>query len=274
MERNEVYERIPWETLERKSPDRQWLLMAVAGAVVVGALAYSFMSNRSPETQPPAPETRAEVASEPSVTLSVAPPAAMASPTTSPVLVAEADLYAVNPERWLEQATAHAEWFVAEYFTVDGSVESEAALRSLLPMGLPAPVPPEDTSVFVEWVRTLEVEEIDPFHYRIRVVVRSLVAIGADSYVRQAPLVATVEVTVDETGPRVLMPPEIGPAVVATQETMALTPVPADVEAVAASASGASEILGGRPLDDGRWQVVVVAPGPDGVSRAMTVTVP
>ena len=32
-ERNEVYERIPWETLEEKKPDRQWLMLAVAGAI-------------------------------------------------------------------------------------------------------------------------------------------------------------------------------------------------------------------------------------------------
>ncbi len=269
-ERNEVYERIPWETLEKKSTDKQWLLMAVAGALVLGALAYSFVINRPAQTQPLPPTTVAQALPEPLV-LS---PVAAAPPPSSPVLVAEADLYAVDPERWLDRATAHAEWFVAEYFTVDGSPETAETLRSLLPAGLPAVDPPKETSVFVEWVRTLEVEEIAPFAYRVRVLVRLLVANGDNPYVRQAPVVATVEVAVDETGPRVLMPPEVGPADVTSQETLSLTPVPPDIEAMAISTTGATEVLGGRQLDDGRWQVVVVGPGPDGVSRPMTVTVP
>ncbi|HSK06208.1 MAG TPA: hypothetical protein VK990_01725, partial [Acidimicrobiia bacterium] len=61
-ERNEVYERIPWETLEEKKSDRQWMTLAIAGAIVLGALAYSFMSNRPPAiavatTVPAAPAT-------------------------------------------------------------------------------------------------------------------------------------------------------------------------------------------------------------------------
>ena len=268
-ERNEVYERIPWETLEKKSTDKQWLLMAVAGAVVLGALAYSFVINRPAQTPSLPPTTVPQALPE----SSVLPPAA-AAPPPSLVLMAEADLYAVDPERWLDRATAHAEWFVAEYFTVDGSAESAETLRSLLPTGLPVVDPPKEISVFVEWVRTLDVEEIAPFAYRVRVLVRLLVANGDNPYVRQAPVVATVEVAVDETGPRVLMPPEVGPADVTSQETLSLTPVPPDIEALAFSTSGAIEVLGGRLLDDGRWQVVIVGPGPDGVSRPMTVTIP
>ena len=269
-ERNEVYERIPWETLEKKSTDKQWVLMAVAGAVVLGALAYSFVSNRPAQTQPLPPTAAAPAVSEPQVL----PPVAIAPPPTSPILVAEADLYAVDPERWLDRATAHAEWFVAEYFTVDGSPETAEILARLLPAGLPSPNVPQGRSVFVEWVRTLNVTEIAPFRYRMEVLVRSLVADGDNSYLRQPPVVATVEVAVDEKGPRVLMPPEVRPATVDSQEILALTPVPPEIAAMATALSGTAEILGGRLLDDGRWQVVAVGAGPDGVSRPMTVTVP
>ena len=34
QERNEVYERIPWETLDQKKGDRQWIMFAVAGAIM------------------------------------------------------------------------------------------------------------------------------------------------------------------------------------------------------------------------------------------------
>ena len=269
-ERNEVYERIPWETLEKKSTDRQWVLMAVAGAVVLGALAYSFVSNRPTQGQPLPPTTLAQALPGPQVL----PPVAIAPPPTSPILVTEADLYAVDPERWLDRATAHAEWFVAEYFTVDGSPESAEILASLLPAGLPISTAPQNKSVFVEWVRTLNVTEIAPFRYRVEVLVRSLVSNGDNTYLRQPPIVATVEVAVDEKGPRVLMPPEVRAATVDSQEILALTPVPPEIEAMATALVGPVEILGGRLLDDGRWQVVAVGAGPDGVSRPMTVSVP
>ena len=269
-ERNEVYERIPWETLEKKSTDKQWVLMAVAGAVVLGALVYSFMSNRPAQTQPLSPTTLAQALPGPQVL----PPAAIAPPPTSPILMAEADLYAVDPERWLDQATAHAEWFVAEYFTVDGSPQTAEILASLLPAGLPPSIFPETKSVFVEWVRTLDVAEISPFRYRVEVLVRSLVADGDASYLRQAPIVATVEVAVDGQGPRILMPPQVRPATVDSQEILVLTPVPPEIAAMVTALAGTAEILGGRLLDDGRWQVVAVGAGPDGVTRPMTVTVP
>ena len=55
--RFEVYERIPWETLDKQSGDRQWLVIAVAGAVAVGALAYSFVKSQ-PAPSPPAAMSR------------------------------------------------------------------------------------------------------------------------------------------------------------------------------------------------------------------------
>ena len=153
-ERNEVYERIPWETLEDKKPDRQWITLGVAGAIVLGALAYTWTSSRA--TVVPTTTLAASVPATPPVA-SAAPPAAPAvAPVTTasaptPVLTAEADLYAVHPERAIDRATAHAEWFIAEYLTVDGSEESRATLGALLPAGVPLPVAPEGTRVFVEW---------------------------------------------------------------------------------------------------------------------------
>ena len=150
-ERNETYERIPWETLEEKKPDRQWMMMAVAGAVVLGALAYSFMSNRPA----PIPVASTLAAAVPETTRVASPvPQAAAQPvaTTAPVVTAEADLYAVHPERVIDRAVAHAEWFVAEYLTMDGTEEGRAALTALLPAGVPMPAAADGTRVFVEWV--------------------------------------------------------------------------------------------------------------------------
>jgi len=271
MERNEVYERIPWETLERKGGDRQWWMIAIAGAIVLGALAYSFMSNR-PMAVPIEPAT-GEVASAPAEPVGTAAPLPIPAPS-SPTVVAEADLFAVDPERLLDQVTAHAEWFVAEYVGVDGSEESRATLGSLLPAGIPVPAAPESTRVFVEWVRAVSVEEIAPLRYRIGVLVRSLVAEGEEAYRRMPPMLATVEVTVAESGARVALPPTLSPLTPSEPELLTLTEVPAEIQQAAITASGATEVLGGVPGATGGWQVVVVAPGPDGVSRPATVTLP
>ena len=270
-ERNEVYERIPWETLERKGGDRQWWMMAVAGAIVLGALAYSFIGNR-PISLPAQPieATATTLAATPVAT--VAPPP-VADPG-GPTVVAEADLYAVDPERLIDQATAHAEWFAAEYIGVDGSEESQATLASLLPAGIPPPTAPESTRVFVEWVRAVSVEELAPLHYRVAVLVRSLVAQGEEAYRRVSPMLATVEVIVAEDGARVVLPPTLTPLPTPQPEPLTLVEVPAEVQEAAMTASGATNVLGGVQTATGAWHVVVVAPGPDGVARPTTVNVP
>ena len=272
-ERNETYERIPWETLEERKPDRQWMMMAVAGAVVLGALAYSFMTNR-PAPMPSA-TTVATVAPETTPVASpmpqtAAPPVA----TTAPVVTAEADLYAVHPERVIDRAVAHAEWFVAEYLTVDGTDEGRAALTALLPAGVPLPSAVEGTRVFVEWVRASEVEEIGQLVYRVTVLARSLAAAANSEYQRQAPLQVEVDVSVAGDGPLVVMAPRVSPAQPGPAHQLTLVTVPEEIGAAALEQSGASEVIGGIQTPDGGWQVVVLAPTPDGVSRPVSVPVP
>jgi hypothetical protein len=275
-ERNEVYERIPWETLEEKKPDRQWMVMAVAGAVVLGALAYTWASSRA---DPVAVTTIAAAPPPSSAAVAAPPPIAQAAPatpqtTTAPVLAAEADLYAVHPERAIDRATAHAEWFVAEYLTVDGSEESRDALRALLPASVPLPVAPDGTRVFVEWVRAMAVEEIGELSYRVTVLARSLAAGAGADYMRQAPLRLEVDVSVADAAARVVMPPRVVSGPRGEAHEIPITEVPAEVGTAALEQSGGSEVVGGIQGVDGEWQVIVVAPGPDGVGRPVTVHVP
>ena len=274
-ERNEVYERIPWETLDEKKPDRQWMMLAVAGAIVLGSLAYAWTSTRtdpSPATTAVtlAPTSTVAVASAPAV-----PPVAVTSPPAqAPVLTAEADLYAVHPERALDRATAHAEWFVAEYLTVDGSEESQATLSALLPAGVPMPVAAEGSRVFVEWVRAIGVEEVGELAYRVTVLARSLAAPAGGDYVRQPPLRLEVDVSAAGAGPQVMMPPMIGPASAGEAHQLQMTDVPEDIAAAALQGSGGTEVVGGVQAADGAWQVIVMAPGEDGVGRPVTIPVP
>ncbi|HEU5113577.1 MAG TPA: hypothetical protein VFU96_09675 [Acidimicrobiia bacterium] len=272
-ERHETYERIPWETLEEKKPDRQWLMMAVAGAVVLGALAYSFMSSRPA----PVPVTSSVAPVDPEITVPLPPPAqamAPAVPSTAPIVTAEADLYAVHPERVIDRAVAHAEWFVAEYLTVDGSDEGRAALTALTPTGVPLPTATEGARVFVEWVRASAVEEIGQLLYRVTVLARSLAAAPNAEYQRQAPLQIEVDVSVAGEAPQVVMAPRVSPAPSGPAHQLALAPVPDEVGAAALQQAGASEVVGGKQAPDGAWQVVVLAEMPDGVSRPVSVLVP
>jgi hypothetical protein len=266
-ERHEVYERIPWEHLERPKPDRQWLMIAVAAAVALGALAYSFTKNQPVAPLPLAPQ--AASATAPTATLPPAPAATVAAP----IVVAEADLYAVNPERLVDQAAAHAEWFVVEYFSVDGSEDSRLALQSLMPAGVPLPQAEPGVQVFVDWAGVLTVAETAPLTYRIEVAVRSLRAVGEEAFVRQPIRIATVEVGFDAGGqPRVLWPPEVSVPTAASPQVLNLGQVPAALSDQVAATYG--EVVGGTQLPDGRWRVVVMVTGVDGVRRPVTVTVP
>jgi hypothetical protein len=275
LERNEVYERIPWETLEEKKPDRQWIMLAVAGAIVVGALAYTWTSNRAV----PAPATTVAAPAVVSTALAAAaPPAAPVAPATSaapqaPVLTAEADLYAVHPERAIDRATAHAEWFVAEYLTVDGSEESRATLSALLPGGVPLPVAPEGARVFVEWVRAMSVEETGELAFKVTVLARTLGAAPGGDYVRQPPLRLEVDVSIANPAPQVVMAPVVVPASPGEAHQLQMSEVPEDVGATALQASGGTEVVGGVQ-DAGGWRVIVMAPGTDGVGRPISVPVP
>lgn len=275
QERNEVFERIPWEMLEPKRTDRQWLVLGLAGAVVAGVLAYSVVGNRAaPATAPVGPQPAANVATE-QVADPVMPPAPVAPPTAgAPVVTAEADLYAIHPERVVDRVVAHAEWFVAEYLTVDGSQQSADVLTALLPAGLPLPEPPEGARVFVEWVRASTVEEIAPLRYRVLVLARTLAAQGDEPYQRQAPLELGVVVDFSDEAPVVTGPPTVRPVPLPSAVAMTLSEVPADTEQAALALVGSGRVLGGTPGADGSWEVVVMAPAPDGVSRPQTVTVP
>jgi hypothetical protein len=267
-DRDEVYERIPWETLERKSNDRQWLVYALAGAVTLGALAYSFMKNQ-PVPGPPASEPPASTAP----VAATAPTPLTPSTLVSPVVMAEADLFAVDPERLADQAAAYAEWFVIEYFLVDGSEESATVLSSMLPQGVPLPEAPEGTQVFVDWARAQSVVQSGPTSFDVEVLVRSLVSSPDGGFTRLAPRVAIVSVGVGEDGGvSVLVPPTVAAMPAATSASMVLSPLPDDVRSQLEESHG--QVVGGAQLEDGRWQVVVMIAGSDGVTRPVTVLFP
>lgn len=266
-DRQEVYERIPWETLEKRGGDRQWLVYAVAGAVTLGALAYSFVRNQ-PSAAPPAQV--AVTTSVPAAGTTMAAPAATPSTVTTPVVVAEADLFAIDPERLFEQAAGHAEWFAVEYVAVDGSEQSRETLSALLPEGVPLPSAPEGTQVFVDWARARSVTQTGPTTFDVDVLVRSLSSVGDDGFTRQAPLLLAVEIEIGDDGePVVSRAPTLSNPVTTPAPGIGLAPVPEEV--LASIDAGEGEIVGGVQNPDGTWVVVAMVTYGDGVSRPVTI---
>ncbi|HEU4895344.1 MAG TPA: hypothetical protein VFT85_05865 [Acidimicrobiia bacterium] len=267
-ERDEVYERIPWETLEKKGSDRQWLLYAVAGAVVLGALVYSFMRNQ-PVSMPPT--TVAAVAtSVPAITPTTVMPAPVPSTVVTPMVVAEADLYAVDPERLVDQAAAHAEWFAVEFVSYDGSEQSSRTLAGLLPGGVPLPEAPAGAQVFVDWAGAGAVTQTGPMTFDVDVMIRSLVSTGDGGFQRQPPRSLSVTVEIDEAnGARVIGIPTMETVEPVAGTGLALTELPADVMASLDPSLG--EPIGGIATPDGDWQVVVMEEGTDGVLRPLAL---
>ena len=272
QERAEVYERIPWETLEKQGTDRQWVVMAIAGAVAVGALAFTFVRGQpAPAPVPVVPSTA------PAVAASI-PPAAVAVPSVeptvpSPLAVAEADLFAVEPSALVASVSNHAEWFAVEYVAFDGSEQSSSTVAGLLPQGIPLPEATTDTQVFVDWVGVRSATETAPAQYSVEVVVRSLAATSDGPFVRQPPRLLTFEVGIGPDGsPQVLLPPAVSDAPSAIPAIAQLAVVPDEVRSQIESAHG--PVVGGVALQDGRWKVVAIVAGPDGVKRPVTFVAP
>ena len=268
-EREEIYERIPWETLQQNGHDRNWIVYVVAGAVALGALGYSFMRN---QPTPPAPiessvETTVPVTTTPEAGV---PPAPVSPPTVaSPVVVTEADLYAVDQGFLLQKAASHAEWFAVEFVSVDGDEKSGEVLASLLPPGSPLPESDPGTQVFVDWAGAQEVVQSGATSFEVRVLVRSLVSHDGGLFTRVPPLLLDIPVEFGDSGlPVIAGLPSQREHQPGRAAAFDLVEVPPDV---VADLGVDGEVLGGRQLRDGRWEVLVIGVGADGVRRPFAV---
>ncbi len=268
--RKEVYERIPWEHLERQATDRQWLYVGVAGAIAIGALAYSFVKNQPLEPAAmtgPLPTTGVEVSESPSESTPSASPS-----VSSPVVVTEADLYAADPQRLEAAASAHAEWFAVEYFSVDGSEVSKETLRRLLPDGVPLPEAPEGTQVFVDWAGVRQVTRVGEADFEVDVLVRSLLSTETGGFARQPGRMLRVRIHVGPDGaPSVAAPPLMVELPLVSPVQLDLSEVPPDM---ASTTPPGAVIVGGMQWPDGSWRMIVMTTGIDGVKRPEVVEVP
>lgn len=162
----EVFERIPWESLEQ-NPNRRWIPYLVATALVLGAAGVTIGRGTitPPVEQPAVVATTtvpmADTSAEPVVDDPGSADATHRPPQES--TWSEADLMAL-PEGAVETAAmAVAEWFVVEHFTREDGDEGRS---------------------FVDWARAGELTWMDPTTVDVTVLVRRLAAEGDDPYQR------------------------------------------------------------------------------------------
>ncbi len=262
---DEHFERIPWDELRPAAGNRRGLIYAVAAAIVAAAVSAMLARNLASP-----PVTTMSQVSSPTAAPPVSIPLTASSATTSttaesPVVWTEADLMAIHPDELKVEATAVAEWFVADYFTADGAGELQMQLRSMLPTDVPLPVHDPGYRSFVEWSRAISAVESAPGEYVVSVVVRALGA-AADAGYQRLPLRA-VEVIVrwtDAGWSIVDLPSPIDPPALASSDPWPQETLPESVvsEALSLAGEGATVIGGGRSGE--RWRVVVETIDPTG----------
>lgn len=196
---DEQYEHIPWSQLLDEGGGK-WRRIAYIAAGIIAAVAIGIVVARwlsTPDhgetsvSSPVAATTAVDVATAQTVPVdSVSPDPALSSAPTTAVPVREADLMAAVP--WPEAqpaARVRAEWFVTDYFTVDGDPEAAGDIRRAFVEDAVLPELPHDLAdasavSYVEWARAFSSEAIDFDRYTVDVAFRTVHLDENDDYER------------------------------------------------------------------------------------------
>lgn len=158
MEREEL-DQIPWSQLAvdvEHGVDRRWYLVGIAvGVVAVAVLGFRLLAGTG---QPSPPDPTLLMAPDSTTTVGT-------SPSLAPAVdqITEAELRAVEPaaEPMSQlEPTAVAEWFVVDWYTLDGSPATAAAVRGRLPAefgDIPHDNAPVDAT-YVEWATSFDAQ--------------------------------------------------------------------------------------------------------------------
>jgi hypothetical protein len=251
-----------------------YLVAGIVVALVAGVVAARWFAG-PPATVvevSTAPASAAEFDVVPASTQAPAPDPIAAQVVEAPVPsepLSEADLMAVLPEEEVRAAAAAAEWFVTDYFTVDGgsgSRERVAArvpdlVADMLPHGLES-----EHLAYVEWASAVRVEPMGPGSYDVTVVYGSVASRSGGLITRQP--VRTVGITArftDVGGPQIVGLPRPQPTIELLEAGVAGEPAP---EAVVAAALIEASVFGDEPeavgayRAAGAWRVVVLVGDP------------
>jgi hypothetical protein len=172
---NEEFEQIPWTSLMTDKAEgvdpKVYIAVGVVGILVAVIFGVRIFGGSSGQPTPPVD------------TPTASQPVATVPTTTSGLVVSEADLMAGETDTASEllalRHVAFAEWFVTDYFTVDGSGETERSLRELLvPAASSLLLPHSDDNptptMYVEWARSVDVRDIGGALVEVDVMYRTI----------------------------------------------------------------------------------------------------
>jgi len=191
----EELESIPWSRLlEEGRPRGNRLIYIAAGAIILFALAAIAARTL----------WRPSVAEPPPLAVSMTTaPTTTSVPAALPVLFSEADLMAALDAESSRAAAAFAEWFVYDFFTVDGDPNAIEAVAEALPPGVPADLLPHgstDKVTYVEWARSARVTEISAGRFEVLVMFRTVSADPDTPYARGRMRAVTVPMQMSGSG--------------------------------------------------------------------------
>lgn len=188
------YEEIPWSTLLTENRQGRAKTMYMAAAVIV-AVIIGFVGVRW-LTAPGHGEQPALAAPIETSTTEAVVVEAESSTTTA--VLSEADLMAVVPAVAELAAVARAEWFVTDYFTVDGPIPEELITAFVNDAAIPnLPTGDGNGISYVEWARAFDVRPTAS-GYAISVVFRSLTEEPDGAFVRGPVRAVDVLIAVED----------------------------------------------------------------------------
>ena len=227
------YEEIPWSTLltEHRQGRAKTLYMAAAVivAVIVGFVGIRWMTAPGHGEQP-------ALAAPVETTTTEAAVAETESSTTTMAVLSEADLMAVVPAVAELAAVARAEWFVTDYFTVDGPIPGELISAFVNDAVIPNLPDGDGHGIsYVEWARAFDVRPMMS-GYAVSIVFRSLTEESDGAFVRGPVRAVDVLIAVDDGETAVAeLPIPILPPVYHTIDGWMVTDGQAHDEAIAAT---------------------------------------
>jgi hypothetical protein len=179
---DEHYESIPWDALvtDDARRRRRWLYL-VAGVIVALAVGGAVGRSLAPvaSTAPTSgPEDPGRVTS------------------TAATDVPQSTSVGERDQRAVRTAESYASWFVADYFTIDGSDVTRQAVIDRLPPDVVIPEIDDSARSFVESVFPVSVDDLGGGRFEVVAVVRSLAAADGTTYSRQPARAVAIVVLV------------------------------------------------------------------------------
>lgn len=280
----EEFEHIPWSNLVAEHRGQRvkllYVVAAVIAAAVIGFVGIRWLSGpqHGPVPGEAAPTTVADDGSHPA---EAAPP--FSTPATAAVAdpVSEADLQATAPDTDGEVARMRAEWFVTDFFTVDGSPATAADVARAFVVDASLPPLPQDAHEaddvsFVEWARAYGIEALAADRYLVDVAFRSIHRSGSEAFRRGPVHAVAVTVVVGD-----------GAAAIAELPIPIVPPQPGDLSGWwsglrAAEGVGAAALEYGRLFDaepelieaaerDGTWRGILTIGDGSGIRWPVAV---